>query len=136
MAFIGTIEDARSSLNRARQYLDSGEGINFVADELLSAQNSAVNAWLAATDQNPDGCLTNYDYMRLFYDNAPLKIVDEVRKLITGWVDLEYQLMSDPDDAVKVLPYEEWKALAYKYISNAEKMIVLIKKSLSQYNQE
>lgn len=105
-----------------RRYLDSDDGINWVADKLRFAILFAMEAWLLS-----QGCKCNFGngwwtMKSQFMDLAPKSMRSKVSHCLAEASFLEFDC-DGVDEFRKPLSNEEWKKRAYSCLYKSENVV-------------
>lgn len=126
------LESAHNYLANARRYLDSGEAVNWVCDEIHSGLMWAMEAWLIRYGHNPNFGNGWYSMRAQFFEVAPQKLRSNIFDCLAKVNSLSYQLEGGLDFKEPLLPIEKWKKDVYKCLAKAEEIIVTIEQDIAQ----
>lgn len=117
------IRAAENNLSNARQYLESGEAVNWVANSLSTALLWAMEAWLLSSGYKINHGKGWADTHEAFMNNGPAELRSRVRSCYAEAHFLEVDLMGGVDDTVPVTPIAIWKTKASACLEKAENAI-------------
>lgn len=113
---------AKNNLANARGFLESGEAVNWVADNLTSTLLWAMEGWLIAKGHQISHGRGWDDTREAFSKNGPIGLRSQLMTLCAEATDLEFELMGDINTK-STIPMAEWKAKAYRCLEKTEEAV-------------
>lgn len=113
---------AKNDLANARRYLESGEAVNWVADNIGSALDWAMEGWLIAKGHQISHGRGWESKREAFSKIGPLGLRSRITGLSAEAIFLDFELMGDSNTS-PTLSMDEWKALAHECLKKAEQTV-------------
>lgn len=125
------LTSADNYVANARRYLDSGEAVNWVCNEMNSALMWGMEAWLLKHGYTPNFG-NGWHSMRVqFYENSPDNLRLKVSDCLSELTSLQFHLDSDLDSNEGVhISMEQWKEKTYACLKEVEEFVRVIEKDI------
>ena len=116
------IRAAKNDLANARRYLESGEAVNWVADNIGSALNWAMEGWLIAKGHQISHGRGWESTREAFLKDGPLRLRSRITGLYAETIFLDFELMGDSYTKPS-LSMDDWKAKAHGCLEKTEQAV-------------
>jgi hypothetical protein len=116
------IRAAKNDLANARRYLESGEAVNWVADNIGSVLNWAMEGWLIAKGHQISHGRGWDDTREAFLKNGPVNLRSQLMTLCAEATYLKFELMGDINTR-STLPMAEWETKAHGCLEKTEQAV-------------
>lgn len=116
------IRSAKNGLDNARRYLESGEAVNRVVDNIGSALNWAMEGWLIAKGHQISHGKGWEGTREAFLKNGPFGLCSRITGLYAKTIFLDFELMGNSNTNPTLL-MAEWKTKAHECLEKTEQAV-------------
>jgi hypothetical protein len=116
------------NLSNARRYLEIGQAVNWVPNELQTAVLWAMEGWLSARNYEVIRSSGRIDTLKAFGNSAPPELYAKASRCYFKASSLEYQLEGGFDHEEPIPPMDVWLESAFNCLEECERAVALLKR--------